>query len=575
MATHAETVPDTLVLEDHARAALNALTRYVDEPADDRPYMTASLDRDPATLSHSGWDFGSSVGRLVSSITLAREMTGDRETGADVEERLRERLLDMFADDGLNYREETDHGEPRANMHDQRSVLLGLTTWYLATGDEDVRAAADDLCAALKRIAVKEGHPHLAKQDFWYYPATEYTPDGWPSEDAVFLGMNVDPAHTSARLLNPLAKYHEATGNRDALELGRYFGRHTVEYSGSINDDGSFNVGTEFRTGHFHSRMVSVTAVARFAALDDDAAHLAWARDVFEWALEQGTAYGWFPHAMREDYVHKHETCALVDMIELGILLAERGHPSYWGDVERFVRNQLVGSQLLETDWIREADEPADDGHRDVAARSRGAFPGWAAANDFVCDVGSNPDVMTCCVASGTRGLFLAWQNAVTVTETDGGPSADPTREVSVNLLLNRHTPALDVHSWLPHEGRVELAAHEPADLLRVRIPEWADPQRVSLAVDGEDARTHWDGPFLVTRDVHAGADLALTFGVRETETVETAADREFLVEWRADDVLSISPEGSVHPLFADREVHESVGERDADLEPGPAAVRW
>lgn len=550
------TAPDTLVLEDRARLALNALTRYIDADADDRPYMNADLADQPASLSHSGWDFGSSVGRLVSSITLARAITGS-EQGTDVEARLKRRLLGMFDDDGLNYRDETEHGEPRANLHDQRSVLLGLTTWYLDSGDPEVKAAADDLCAALKRIAIKEGHPHLEKQDFWYYPATEYTPDGWPSRDMIYLGMNVDPTHTSARMLNPLAKYHEATGNRDALELGRYFGRHTVEYSGAFNEDGSFNVGTEFRTGHFHSRMVSVTAIARFAALTDNHAHLEWARRIFEWALDQGTAFGWFPHAMRRDYVYKHETCALVDMIELGILFAHRGFPEYWGTVERFVRNHLVESQLRRTDWIEETDDPdPPDSHREIAARSEGAFPGWAAPNDFVCDVGSNPDVMTCCVASGTRGVFLAWQYAVT---TAGDTTA-------VNFLLNRASPDLDVRSWLPHDGRVELAVRTPIPRLRIRVPSWVDPDRVSLTDGGGDRRTRWDGPFLVTTDVSADTNLQLTFPLRQTETVETAADDEYHVEWRGDDVVGISPAGSRAPLYADRTVSDTVPNRETTL---------
>lgn len=558
-------VPDTLLLEGRARIALNALTRYLDAAADDRPYMTAHLAAEPARLSHSGWDFGSSVGRLVGAIALARETTGADE-GEDVERRLREKLLDTFADDGLSYREGGDGEGPRANMHDQRSVLLGLTTWYLATGDPAVKDAADELCGALERIAVKDGHPHLAKQDFWYYPATEYTPDGWPSRDAIYLGVNVDPAHTSARLLNPLAKYHEATGNRDAYDLANFFARHTVEYSGAFDDDGRFNDGTEFRTGHFHSRMVSVTAIARFARDTGNANYLSWAHDVYEWALEQGTRFGWFPSALREDYVHKHETCGLVDMIELGIILAGSGYPGYWETVERFVRNHLVETQLLDTGWIVGTDD-ADPGdrYRDVAERSRGAFPGWAAPNDFVCDVGDDPDVMTCCVAAGTRGLFLAWSNAV--TERDG--------VVSVNLLLNRGTEYLDVHSYLPHEGRVDLFVHEAVDEVRVRVPSWVDPERASLDPNGDEPdRVRWDGPFLAVTDVPAGAELRLSFPVRETETVERAADREFVVGWRGDDVVSITPGGTHAPLYDDRDVYEEVPMIDVELR-REATLQW
>lgn len=564
-APSADGVPDTLLLEDRARIALNTLTRYVDENDDYRPYMTADLVSEPASLAHSGWDYGSSVGRLVSSITLAREMTGDTR-GEDVERRLRERLLDMFAEDGLNYRSDTEHGEPRANMHDQRSVLLGLVTWYMATEDPEVEAAADGLCAALRRIAVKSGHPHLAKQDFWYFPAVEYTPDGWPSRDAIYLGMAVDPAHTSARMINPLAKYYELTGNEDAFELAKHFSRHTVEYSGAFNDDGSFNDGTEFRTGHFHSRMVSVTAIARFAMQTGNAAYLNWARTVYDWALSQGTRFGWFPSALREDYVHKHETCALVDMVELGIMLANGGYPEYWETVERFVRNHLTETQLLGTDWVDDEGSEADeDARRDVGDRSQGAFPGWAAPNDFVCDVGSDPDVMTCCIASGTRGLFLAWRNVVT-EERD---------VVSVNFLLNRGTSRADVFSYLPHEGRVEVVANRDARRLRVRVPSWVDPTTLDVTRSGgPDADVRWDGPFVGLEDVSEGERVVLSFPMAERETTERAADREYRVEWRGDDVTSITPQGSHYPLYADREIHDEVPIRDVEYRRGDG-LRW
>lgn len=554
-------VPDTLILEERAHAALNALTGCIDEAADGRPYMNANLKSNPATLAHSSWDYGSSVGRLVSSIALAREMTG-ADDGRDVESMLRTRLLDMFEDDGLNYREASEHSEPRANMHDQRSVLLGLVTWYVKEDDPEVRTAAGDLCAALGRIAVKEGHPHLEKQDFWYFPAVEYTRDGWPSADTIYLGLATDPAHTSARMINPLVRYYEETGNEDALELARNFTQHTVEYSGAFNDDGSFNDGVEFRTGHFHSRMVSVAGIARYGVTTGDARALAWAKNVYDWALEQGTAFGWFPSALREDYVHKHETCALTDIIELGILLGEHGYPEYWGVVERFVRNHLTETQLMETEWIDDSEAEAET---PVSERMHGAFPGWAAPNDFVCDIGDDPDVMTCCIASGTRGLFLAWQHAVTI---DDGT-------VMVNLLLNRATPTVDVYSYLPHEGRVVVRANRDIQDLRMRVPSWVDPSHILVTCDGYGDQATWDGPFLRFKDVDDDDDFEVTFPVRETDTVEKAADREFEVSWYGDDVTAISPRGEYYPLYAKRSVSDEVGHRDISLRRTTPNVRW
>ncbi len=58
-----------------------------------------------------------------------------------------------------------------APIIDQRAVILGLATWYQATGDERIKGYADRHVAALKRIARKE-------RESWYYPASEYLESG-------------------------------------------------------------------------------------------------------------------------------------------------------------------------------------------------------------------------------------------------------------------------------------------------------------------------------------------------------------------------------------------------------------
>ncbi len=184
-------VPDTLVLEDRAALAFNALEGCVDRDHDSIPYMFVDLLSKPATMSHSCWDYGSSTGRLVDSLVLARAMTGNSEA-SEVEQALRGNLLSFLHEDGLSYRRRSEFSEPNANMHDQRATLLGLTTWYSAEGDERARAAADLLCGALKRISLKEN-------DFWYFPCVEYTEHGWPSPDTLYMHTAVDPAHTNAR----------------------------------------------------------------------------------------------------------------------------------------------------------------------------------------------------------------------------------------------------------------------------------------------------------------------------------------------------------------------------------------
>ena len=189
-------LPDTLILEERAEAALNALIGVADEDYEYIPFFNGNFKARPAYMTHGNWDFGSSHGRLVDAIILARAMTGS-DYGFEIEQHYRRNLLSFFRPDGLNYRRNTftqdiitEHMaefKESASMIDQRSVLLGLTTWYVATGEERAKQAADKLCAALKRIARKE-------RDSWYYPASEWTEKGWPSFDAVHTRLAPDPA---------------------------------------------------------------------------------------------------------------------------------------------------------------------------------------------------------------------------------------------------------------------------------------------------------------------------------------------------------------------------------------------
>jgi len=366
--------------------------------------------------------------------------------------------------------------------------------------------------------------------------------------------LTPDPAAMWGRQVMPLMKYYEVTGNREALELSDNFIYNIVHRSGVFNPDGSFSGTVEHRNGHFHTRMGTLGAIARYAADTHDAYLMNFVKRSYDWALGCCTAYGWTPGDM-QDQAYEHETCTLVDSISVAVSLAKHGYPEYWSVVERFVRGQLTGSQLMDTNWIRERqdksmDIPGVKTYYRVAQRLRGAFAGYAAPNDFVNDGfwgrGHIMDVQTCCVGSGVRGLYSAWANAV--TEEQG--------RVLVNLLFNRGTPKLDILSWLPYEGRVELDAHQEIDELLLRIPEWTPYGRVLVQRSGEaepveGKKLPWiHTSYLKLGHATPGEKITVTFPIPERTTREKVLNLEFEATWRGYDVTHISPEGKIYPLF-------------------------
>ncbi|TCN38313.1 hypothetical protein EV644_109178 [Kribbella orskensis] len=575
-------IPATLLLEERAALAMNAVVGLADDDQDGIPFFSANLLARPARLEHGDWDYGSSHGRLTDAILLARQMTGskDWEPGWDaVADRYRQTLLALLGADGLTYRREhpRGHWKANANLIDQRATLLALTTTVVATGDPVARAAADRQVAALKRIAIKE-------RDVWFYPASEYTAAGWPSSNAVDLHLAPDPASFSGRLIMPLLRYHQATGNPDALELCEWFARLVVDKSGVFLPDGSFNAARVFRSGHFHTRVGTLEGLARLARHTGDHGLTQFVRRSYDWVLTQATGFGWTPGDLA-DQRYEHETCSLVDLIGLGATLAGSGLTEYWPVVERFVRNHLAASQLLDVSWVESASDRSGDvpGWRtqvDVGERVLGAFCGYGAPNDYVSDVplgrGHTNDVQACCVGSGVRGLFWAWNSVVT-----GDRSV-----ARVNLLLSRAHRFVDVLSHLPVEGKVELLVNEPVEELRVRVPDWAGYARLTLrrdggAHDGADdgertgAERIWapDGYLSIPRP-RPGERIVVTFPMAARTTTELAAGNEFRTGWRGDDVVAIDPPGRSRPMYGDRPEHAG-GLRDYEIHRPETEWSW
>jgi hypothetical protein len=553
-------IPDTLMLEERAAHAINAMVGMADRDFDYIPFFAADLMNEPAFMTHGDWDYGSSHGRMIDGLILARHMSGET-FGGDVEAKYRENLLSFFKEDGMSYRQQNPHHkwETNANLIDQRAVILSLTTWYMESGDPKVKEAADRHVAAMKRIAVKE-------RDIWYYPASEYKETGWPSANGIQLRLAPDPAAFCGRLVMPLLKYHELTGNMDAYELCEFFTALIIERSGVFNADGSFNDSLAYRSGHFHTRLGTLDAIARFGAYTGNAAMIAWVKKCYDWALTKCTSFGWTPGDLHEQ-AYEHETCSLVDLIACGITLAKSGYVEYWGTVERFLRNHLAESQLLDLDWVKQSEDksrdlPAHITYYKVAERTRGSFAGYSAPNDFVCDVnegrGHTSDLQICCLGSGTRGLFMGWSN--TITEKEG--------TVSVNFLLNRGSKWLDVSSYLPHEGKVVLEIHQDIPRLLVRIPEWAGFTKIRFTrelggtvTEGKgNEPTRWvNKHFLLLGPVKAGEVITVTFPLSFRKTLEQAVGQTFETEWRGDDVVGITPQGKKKPLYSTRKVYNTA----------------
>ena len=152
------------------------------------------------------------------------------------------------------------------------------------------------------------------------------------------------------------------------------------------------------------------------------------------------------------------------------------------------------------------------------------------------------PEVLGCCSANGAHALVRAWQGIL--QHRDG--------VTTVNLLLNRASPWLDVDSHLPHEGRVVLHIRDTR-AVRVRIPAWLSVENVRATLDNHPATPRRDGHFLRFDELKSGSVIALSFDVPERTEKHTFAGREQTLTFRGGTVTNIEPRNpntALIPLF-------------------------
>lgn len=524
--------PNTLYLPDKARLALNSLTKIVDEESG-LPYCLFDVTSEPPVLAHTCFDWSDHTARLIDALLLARTLTGCDEVNTLVEQ-LFKSLDTGFEEHGLHFTPDNEWTSKQANMHYQRSVINALLSLSLADHSEKAKARLVELIHGIYDIAIK-------REDFCYFPAVEYLPGGWFRGDWNILGYGIDPANTSGRLLFGLCRAYELTEDDICKQLARGIVNHVMHHSSAYMPDGSFSTGMEFREGHFHSRAVTLLGVIRFGYTFSDSEALNWGKKVFDKALAYGTEFGWFPERLVENRAHGCETCAVVDMMESAIWLAKSGYTEYWEIAEKILRNQLIESQIPSMDVLVEARKKvgADTSNLKQLEPFVGGFAGWSEPNDLLSKVMHNWDLYLCCCAQGVRGFYNAWTNAVNLV--DG--------VFSINLLINYADDNIQVQSWIPNKGKIQIMP-KTACSLRIRTPKWVCSSSVTVSINGASIDYICENGYIFISDVGLNDIIEIRFEILECETKGTILGVTYNMKWKGNRVEGINPKGKYIPIY-------------------------
>jgi hypothetical protein len=231
--------------------------------------------------------------------------------------------------------------------------------------------------------------------------------------------------------------------------------------------------------------------------------------------------------------------------------LANNGHPEYWGDVERMVRNQLVESQVTDASWLKPGNKPDTEQFtwRDVGARMVGGYSGWTSPAHILAAReelhwggpelrGKTRAIQNCCGGSGTHAFFIVWKNA---SRFENGT-------LSVHLHIDKLLPQAEIRCFQPYKGLLAILLKQSCKV-RVRIPEFVDPKDVRAKSSAGEGKAKVWGNYLELGDRKAGERLDVTYPVsvqEEEVSVGNSGFRQYRyrVTWKGDTVIRMTPIG-------------------------------
>ena len=526
-------VPDTLDLTDRAVLGINGLLGTADPERDYEPYFLSFFASKPQYMTHWSSMVSGVFPKYLEALALLRGMSGS-DLRQEQEDGLVAAILRNIEEDGLIYDRKSSrrpwnvgvsYGKDAPDedftclMGDGR-LVCGMDFYGQLTGDDAWKARMKRACDRMLELAV-------LKDDYAYYPNQNTGNDcswsrerGWTHTDepgGPFEGQEGAMAFYQALPIRGWVRCFKYTGDERLLEIARRFARFVMKpkfWGAKFDQDSSFHKHRAHWHGHFHGTLAAFRGLLEYAMVAEDYRVLEFVRDGYEWARQHFTP--------RLGCDAATEGCAFGDIAALAIQLSDAGAGDFWDDVDALARNALLEAQYTDADGLRALGEAATEKYNylevemkpmerlEVTERVVENNIGAIACQSHAGLV-QGSFTMSCCVANALQSFYYAWE--AIVRYVDGC--------ATVNLLLNRFSPWLDIASYLPFEGQVVIG-NKTAKTIRVRIPAWVSRRDLRCTVNGRPADPAWLGRYAQFDGLQGDEALVITFPLR-TEMVDLA----------------------------------------------------
>jgi len=432
--------PQTFALEPYVRNSFNYFTRMVDDEG--LPYFNIFWTV-PAEAAHDWPDFGDVMSRQLQGAIMARHMTGE---GVPIESIWYEKVLSYLDPvDGLLYRPQTSFSKREATLGDQALTLYALVTAY---ADNGAPALWGKICTMVNTLL-----------------------ENTRAEEA---GDTKASDFSRGFIIKSLMACVRCLGYEPALDLAGIMVSRAFEKAPLFAPDNTFQHG-----GHMRGNLRTLVGAADYALTVGDPVLYSRVDALYRYVRSEATRFGFLPEAIgRQGDIVSCETCAIMDYLGLAVTLANHGHPEYWGDIERTVRNHLVESQVKDGSWLKSDPSRPDTEQftwRHVGERMVGGYAGWSSPNHILAaretlDAhwggpelhGKTRAFQNCCGGSGVHAFFIAWKNAARFS--DG--------VLSVNLHIDKLLPQAEAPT-IPYPIRTRMVVDE--DTLSYTPYIWVD----------------------------------------------------------------------------------------------------
>ena len=585
---YTDTVPDTLDLAERAELALHGMCNTVDPDNEALVFFEVHFCHSPPMMRHRGGDWECNP-EFAEAIPRMRVICGsDKHT--DIEAQMLNYMVNCISpDDGLQYiiydPKRPWHADQHSYAYDVETEDLGsimasglLMLALLARRDLE---RTDEWDAALSRLARGIERVAIQKDDYAYYPdggfghGFSYPRSGWrktdePSDEHEGGEGSVVAVHGAQ--IRALARWAHCSGDEQALDFAGKLARFVMKpkFWGGFSNPPSCN-GREHghSDSHFHARAMALRGLLEYGLVANDPFVSDFVRCSYEYMRSSGIPeIGYIPTFMgaepTEDMDRKGpanpflmEGCFLGDLIALTVKLSESGYGDYWEDADRVIRNHLIESQVTDRGLLERIVAHAPEREADMKA---GLVPGQDYLGDDIIDralgifwSGIQADgvhghwIMQCCTANGAHGLYMAWD---AITRCDDG-------HAHINLFLNRAAPWLDIHSYLPYEGKVVIR-NKTANRISVRIPPWVDRRRLECRLNDGVISPAIVSHYISLEGIRPGDVIELRFPMVEqviTRTAYTGTPEEsvYTIHMRGNTVTALTPENkskNVYPFY-------------------------